>query len=640
MVGTRIAIQSFHQEIELLKKWLKVPPNTEDDFTNFKGRKMRGTCEWIFGDHRFQSWQTSSDPETALLWIHARAGRGKSVLAATIIQRLLRVNKNTNDSCVYFFCRSDDEAKKTPHAILRSTAYWLAQRNDTIRRRLLKFLNSYPELRIEELPLATLWDRLFMQCICDPPADAPPFRIYWIIDALDECESGSRFAFTKMLAELGEEHCGVCFRLLFLSRYVSDIAKVADTETIPTIEMKTSDNDHDILQFIKDNIRTSSLGRLNEVDRQLLISTLKERANGSFLWIKLMMEELRGRRSMRSIEGALHEITATRSLEDIYQLTLDSLASSCDQEDIDIARQIFRWVLCAPRPLSLEELTAALEASMQTKMMDVERAVKETCGSLVEVIDVHSQKKVTAVHITLHEFMQSGKATGCFAFSKADAHALIARTCLDYLNKPQFSKPFTVEMDMKMDPADVSAKYPLLNYASRYWSYHLVTNLKKFDPDMNALILHFFQSRNVITCIEAIATFGSLAPLSRFSDNLRTWLEFYPSRSTKQLISVLPVNSSPEAQAENIIARWALDFRRLKQRFQHSLVRYPRSIHDSLPSFCPTNSMIFRIGAVHADISIANQSSQSSEWSNFISMFPYSWLRSNNGLQSNTTLYC
>lgn len=275
MVGTRIAIQSFHQEIELLKKWLKVPPNTEDDFTNFKGRKMRGTCEWIFGDHRFQSWQTSSDPETALLWIHARAGRGKSVLAATIIQRLLRVNKNTNDSCVYFFCRSDDEAKKTPHAILRSTAYWLAQRNDTIRRRLLKFLNSYPELRIEELPLATLWDRLFMQCICDPPADAPPFRIYWIIDALDECESGSRFAFTKMLAELGEEHCGVCFRLLFLSRYVSDIAKVADTETIPTIEMKTSDNDHDILQFIKDNIRTSSLGRLNEVDRQLLLQRLK-----------------------------------------------------------------------------------------------------------------------------------------------------------------------------------------------------------------------------------------------------------------------------------------------------------------------------------------------------------------------------
>ena len=562
------------------------------------------------------------DPATALLWIHARAGRGKSVLAATIIQHLQRATRNTGDSCVYFFCRSDDEAKKTPHAILRSTAYWLAQRNDTIRRRLLEFLNNYPELRIEELPLATLWDRLFMQCICDPPADAPPFRIYWIIDALDECESSSRLAFTKMLAELGEEHCGVCFRLLFLSRYVSDIAKVADMAMIPTIEMKTSDNDHDIQQFIKDNIRTSSLGRLNEEDRRILISTLKERANGSFLWIKLVMEELEGRRSMRSIEEALNEIPANRSLEDIYQLTLDSLASSCDQEDIDVAREIFMWILCAPRPLSLEELTAALEASMQTKMMDVERAVKETCGSLIEVIDVQSQKQVMAVHITLHEFMQSGKVTGCFAFSKADARARVARTCLNYLGRPQFSKPFTVEMDMKMDPADVAAKYPLLNYASRYWSYHLVTDLEKFDPDMNDLILRFLQSRNVITCIEAVATFGSLNPLSRFSDNLRIWLDFFPSKSeTEQLISVLPVNSSPEAQAENIIARWALDFRRLKQRFQHSLVRYPRSIHDSLPSFCPTNSMIFRVGAVHADISIANPSSQSAEWSNFVSMF-------------------
>ena len=55
MAGTRIEIQTFHQEIELLKKWLKVPPNTEDDYTNFKGGKMRGTCEWIFKNEQFQS---------------------------------------------------------------------------------------------------------------------------------------------------------------------------------------------------------------------------------------------------------------------------------------------------------------------------------------------------------------------------------------------------------------------------------------------------------------------------------------------------------------------------------------------------------------------------------------------------------
>src|SRR6202035_2289763 len=118
-------------------------------------------------------------------------------------------------------------------AILRSTAYWLAQRNTTIRRRLMDFWNNYPELRIEELPLASLWDRLFMQCICDQlPAEVPPFRIYWIVDALDECEPNERLAFTKMLAELGQEHCGVPFRLLFLSRYVTDIARVVDTELI------------------------------------------------------------------------------------------------------------------------------------------------------------------------------------------------------------------------------------------------------------------------------------------------------------------------------------------------------------------------------------------------------------------------
>src|SRR5579871_1297626 len=206
-------VKSFHEQIEDLKKWLKVPPNTEDEFTTFKSRKMRGTCEWIFKDERFQRWKTSDGPVNALLWIHARAGRGKSVLAATIVQYLQYATRGTPDACVYFFCRSDDEAKKSPHSILRSTAYWLAQRNDTIRWRLMEVLSKYPELRIEELPLASLWDRLFMNCICDaPPAGIVPYRIYWVIDALDECDSNQRASFTKMLAELGEEHCGISFK--------------------------------------------------------------------------------------------------------------------------------------------------------------------------------------------------------------------------------------------------------------------------------------------------------------------------------------------------------------------------------------------------------------------------------------------
>jgi RNase H-like domain found in reverse transcriptase len=164
---------------------------------------------------------------------------------------------------------------------------------------------------------------------------------------------------------------------------------------------------------------------------------------------------------MRSIEEALSEIPTKRSLKEIYQLTLNSMVSSCDQEDLDVAKKIFMWTLCAPRPLSLDELTAALKASMETRMMDVECAVKETCGSPIEVVNVNSQKYVMAVHITLREFMLLEDATGCFAFSKAKAHAQIARTCLYYLLRPQFSKPFMVEMDVKIDAAEVATKYPL-----------------------------------------------------------------------------------------------------------------------------------------------------------------------------------
>ena len=187
-------------------------------------------------------------------------------------------------------------------------------------------------------------------------------------------------------------------------------------------------------------------------------------------------------------------------------------------------------------------------------MMDVGRAVKETCGSLIEVVDVKSQKQVMAIHITLREFMQSEKATGPFAFSKAEAEACIARTCLNYLLLPQFAKPFTAEKDVKMDSTSVTMKHRLLNYGSQFWSYHLINNLDQFDPNMNELIIRFLQSRNVLTSIEAIATFGVLSSLVRISDDLHTWLQKAPSHTpeTRQWISVLPVEKTKETQFDDI----------------------------------------------------------------------------------------
>jgi hypothetical protein len=212
---------------------------------------------------------------------------------------------------------------------------------------------------------------------------------------------------------------------------------------------------------------------------------------------------------------------------------------------------------------------------------------------------------------------------GWFSFSKAKAHARIARSCIKYLLRPQFAKPFTTEMDCKMDPLEVAAKHPFLNYASRFWSYHLVCNIDQYDPEMNDLILQLLQSRNILTCIEAISTFGNLSPLCRMYDNLRTWLQHVPAPKpdTRKWISVLPLGDIQGEPGDSVIARWALDFRRIKQRFQHSLIRYPRTIHDSLPSFCPTNSMIFQLGASHTEISISDPSSMATEWDNRLSMF-------------------
>ncbi len=74
-----------------------------------------------------------------------------------------------------------------------------------------------------------------------------------------------------------------------------------------------------------------------------------------FLWVKLQLHTLRRKRSDELLLAALNDLP--RDLPETFRRILSRYTEA---DDIDIGRQIFRWIAIAKRPLTLEELREAI----------------------------------------------------------------------------------------------------------------------------------------------------------------------------------------------------------------------------------------------------------------------------------------
>lgn len=111
----------------MVHKWLEAV-TTVETYQKAQLARQHETCNWILCRQEFQDWLATDTAisESTMLWIHGGPGLGKTVLCAKIIESLVAKGL----LLVYFFCVADEEAKRQPHAILRSWIDQLTQVND------------------------------------------------------------------------------------------------------------------------------------------------------------------------------------------------------------------------------------------------------------------------------------------------------------------------------------------------------------------------------------------------------------------------------------------------------------------------------------------------------------------------------
>jgi WD40 repeat protein len=390
---------------------------------------------------------------------------------------------------------------------------------------------------------------------------------YWVIDAIDECINYAEF-----FSLLKGTPIGFPLRVFITSRKLADMSKVSrqliDTQ-LCVVQIPVSYTMADIELYVNSRITDLPVGTASE--KAELTRDIIAKSNASFLWVRLVMDELEGIYGYESFKEVLQGIP--EGMMSYYQRSIKEMAEN--KRERHIAKAILQWVALAARPLTVSELSHAVELDIKSRLANPKPAIEGLCRHMV-VVDVE-YNIVRILHNTAREFLFSEQA-GEFRILRPQGHARIALTCLHLLASPEMQPPRHRGL---LEQTRTRQKIAfLLDYSIMHFSEHVFHCSASNDEVFSAL--HKFLSTTTVTWIENVLRDGNMHRLVRTARNLKGYID----RRSKYI--------SPLDRHYKCVNMWAADLSRLAIKFAGALSIDPQSIYFLVPPFCPKNTAIHR----------------------------------------------
>jgi WD40 repeat protein len=242
-----------------------------------------------------------------------------------------------------------------------------------------------------------------------------------------------------------------------------------------------------------------------------------------------------------------------------------------------LAKAILTWATCSTRPLTTRELAGALKIDIKDNSPRLEESILAVCGHL---ISFDKFGRVQLVHGTAREFLINEDLKSEFAIDETEAHTRLARACLTYLTGEEMKPPRTSRRGSANDIAGKRAAFSV--YACAAFSYHLA----RADPLANDVmdLVDKFLKTNVLSWIEVIARTQNLIHLIRAAEDLGVYL------------NACAAERSPLDRSMQTIRGGTTDLIRVVAKFADALATSTSAIYSLVLPFCPTESMIHKIG--------------------------------------------
>ena len=426
-----------------------------------------------------------------------------------------------------YFCDNKDEKRNTAVAVLRGLIWQLLQ----LRPKL--FDHILPDFKIQKtslFSLETLW-RIFERMLCDPTLEVT----YCVLDGVDECDTASLEIllgkFTTLLSPKTDKSSSCHLNLLIVSRELPDLIPKL-LSRFPCISLDKDENSQDIEIFIKAKVKElSEQEHYSEVLRIHVDRVFRKRAQGTFLWIGIVAQALKKYKATE-VEDALEKFPP--GLDELYARILLQI----DSGRREIAARILRWVVMAVRPLTVLELSFAIEPTVNSSIVanrgERIRDQISYCGDFLEIKDYRDYRPDEEDEEDEEDEGYREDAEDAEGeMEEWDWAGLIHQSAKDYLlRKNQDSNPVLEYFRVKEHVANLEIARRCLEYmqsgALEHPGPHVLRSASHLSPPPLALyaVRHWHEHARFLDCSEDV--FDLSRPFYHKKSQIRTsWLEAF-----------------------------------------------------------------------------------------------------------------
>jgi hypothetical protein len=385
-----------------------------------KGGLLADSYRWVFDNTTFNQWQ--QDPHSRLLWVKGDPGKGKTMLLCGLINELQR-SMPLSASLSYFFCQATDSRINSATGVIRGLLYMLLDQQPSLMSHIRKKYDHAGKALFEDANASEALSEIFTSMTQDRGLE----RTYLVVDALDECVADlPKLLDLIVRTSTSSPHV----KWLVSSRnenHIEEKLKSVGDEAKLSLELKQ--NAEQVARSVDAYIdhKLSCLESLGEADlRNQVRDELRRKANGTFLWVALVMQELEKPESWDPLAVVKD---APAGLQQLYDRMMEQI-QRLSARNVDICQSLLCTTAVAYRPLYLAEMgSLCRSAGRATMLAETVRKIVAMCGSFLTVRD----EQVYLVHQSAKDYL-SDKMRSAALPSESDVHYTLFVQSLELLS--------------------------------------------------------------------------------------------------------------------------------------------------------------------------------------------------------------